>query len=311
MATSADHGDCLRRAPPDRYWLPKADMSHSPGQEQNATKVRNKRSNCEAGTSDSPNTVRRLPSTPNRATPPVNTEANMSRPITHNSTCPAVGVQPSGCSTLPRHAPSCEHSLPSFSPRNFLRASPPGAGLVGYLDACPQTLEKHRYLISKHPDAYSRFTLQKSRTTPSTRPRHQPTFCATRFPLRPASSLKPPVSRLQSGMNYLAHALRFLDRPYFVAGACLPDLLSVADRAVRLRSRRVEPLVESADPRMPSSTAASSSTSPTTTGSTPRAASPKSPARSRSSFADRSAPTTQPPAASSATSSWKCCSTPS
>ncbi len=48
-------------------------------------------------------------------------------------------------------------------------------------------------------------------------------------------------------MNYLAHALRFLDRPYFVAGACLPDLLSVADRAVRLRARRVAPLVEAAD----------------------------------------------------------------
>jgi hypothetical protein len=49
-------------------------------------------------------------------------------------------------------------------------------------------------------------------------------------------------------MNYLAHALRFLDRPYFVAGACLPDLLSVADRAVRLRSRRVAPRIEAAEP---------------------------------------------------------------
>jgi hypothetical protein len=49
-------------------------------------------------------------------------------------------------------------------------------------------------------------------------------------------------------MNYLAHALRFLDRPYFVAGACLPDLLSVADRGVRLRSRRVEPHLIAADP---------------------------------------------------------------
>jgi hypothetical protein len=49
-------------------------------------------------------------------------------------------------------------------------------------------------------------------------------------------------------MNYLAHALRFLDRPYFVAGACLPDLLSVADRDVRLRSRRVEPQLATAAP---------------------------------------------------------------
>jgi len=47
-------------------------------------------------------------------------------------------------------------------------------------------------------------------------------------------------------MNYLAHALRFLDRPYYVAGACLPDLLSVADRGVRLRSRRVEPMIPQA-----------------------------------------------------------------
>jgi hypothetical protein len=47
-------------------------------------------------------------------------------------------------------------------------------------------------------------------------------------------------------MNYLAHALRFLDRPWFVAGVCLPDLLSVADRGCRLRSRRVQPMVEAA-----------------------------------------------------------------
>jgi len=49
-------------------------------------------------------------------------------------------------------------------------------------------------------------------------------------------------------MNYLAHALRFLDRPYFVAGACLPDLLSVADRGTRLRSRHVAPLIDVAEP---------------------------------------------------------------
>jgi hypothetical protein len=48
-------------------------------------------------------------------------------------------------------------------------------------------------------------------------------------------------------MNYLTHALRFLDRPYFVAGACTPDLLSVADRGVRLRSKRVAPCVDGAD----------------------------------------------------------------
>ena len=31
-------------------------------------------------------------------------------------------------------------------------------------------------------------------------------------------------------MNYFAHALPFLDRPYFVAGTAVPDWLTVADR---------------------------------------------------------------------------------
>ncbi|MGE5193450.1 MAG: hypothetical protein ACM3U2_13225 [Deltaproteobacteria bacterium] len=42
-------------------------------------------------------------------------------------------------------------------------------------------------------------------------------------------------------MNYFAHAIRFLDRPYFLAGTALPDWLSVVDRRVRLRARNVEP----------------------------------------------------------------------
>lgn len=42
-------------------------------------------------------------------------------------------------------------------------------------------------------------------------------------------------------MNYFAHGIRFLDRPYFLAGTALPDWLSVVDRQVRLRARRVEP----------------------------------------------------------------------
>lgn len=42
-------------------------------------------------------------------------------------------------------------------------------------------------------------------------------------------------------MNYFAHGVRFLDRPYFLAGTALPDWLSVVDRQVRLRARRVEP----------------------------------------------------------------------
>ncbi len=45
-------------------------------------------------------------------------------------------------------------------------------------------------------------------------------------------------------MNYFAHGVRFLDRPYFLAGTACPDWLSVADRGVRLRSRRVRPFAE-------------------------------------------------------------------
>ncbi len=46
-------------------------------------------------------------------------------------------------------------------------------------------------------------------------------------------------------MNYFAHAIRFLDRPYFLAGTALPDWLSVVDRRVRLRARHVEPFSDS------------------------------------------------------------------
>lgn len=40
-------------------------------------------------------------------------------------------------------------------------------------------------------------------------------------------------------MNYLAHGYRFLDSPLFVAGTAVPDWLSVADRRVRVRSKRL------------------------------------------------------------------------
>lgn len=40
-------------------------------------------------------------------------------------------------------------------------------------------------------------------------------------------------------MNYFAHGVRFLDRPYFLAGTALPDWLSVVDRRSRLRARNV------------------------------------------------------------------------
>jgi hypothetical protein len=49
-------------------------------------------------------------------------------------------------------------------------------------------------------------------------------------------------------VNYFAHALPFLDRPYFVAGTAVPDWLAVADRKVRLRSKHVEAFLDDADP---------------------------------------------------------------
>jgi hypothetical protein len=49
-------------------------------------------------------------------------------------------------------------------------------------------------------------------------------------------------------MNYFAHALPFLDRPYFVAGTAVPDWLAVADRQVRLRSKHAEAYLGDADP---------------------------------------------------------------
>ena len=48
-------------------------------------------------------------------------------------------------------------------------------------------------------------------------------------------------------MNYLAHALPFLDRPYLMAGTAVPDWLAVADRSVRLRSRDAAPLAVDPD----------------------------------------------------------------
>lgn len=45
-------------------------------------------------------------------------------------------------------------------------------------------------------------------------------------------------------MNYFAHGMRFVDRPYFLAGTAVPDWLSVADRSVRMRERRVAPLAD-------------------------------------------------------------------
>ncbi|MBX3442662.1 MAG: hypothetical protein KF774_09645 [Planctomyces sp.] len=49
-------------------------------------------------------------------------------------------------------------------------------------------------------------------------------------------------------MNYFAHGLLHIDRPYFLAGTCAPDWLSAIDRGVRLRTRSAAPHVEDDDP---------------------------------------------------------------
>jgi len=49
-------------------------------------------------------------------------------------------------------------------------------------------------------------------------------------------------------MNYFAHGMRFVDRPYFLVGTALPDLLSVVDRRVRLRMKKVVPFTQDGSP---------------------------------------------------------------
>jgi len=48
-------------------------------------------------------------------------------------------------------------------------------------------------------------------------------------------------------MNYFAHALPFLDDPYFAVGSGVPDWLSVVDRRIRVRSRHAEPFLDCDD----------------------------------------------------------------
>ncbi len=49
-------------------------------------------------------------------------------------------------------------------------------------------------------------------------------------------------------MNYLAHGFPYVDDPYFLAGTAVPDWLSVVNRRMRVRSKRVAPLVDHRDP---------------------------------------------------------------
>ncbi|MFO0218962.1 MAG: hypothetical protein ACK54I_06085, partial [Planctomycetota bacterium] len=48
-------------------------------------------------------------------------------------------------------------------------------------------------------------------------------------------------------MNFFAHSLPFLDDPWVVAGVCLPDWMSVINRRVRLRSKKVQPRTDDPD----------------------------------------------------------------
>ncbi len=49
-------------------------------------------------------------------------------------------------------------------------------------------------------------------------------------------------------MNCFAHALPFLDQPYYAVGACIPDWLSSADRKCRAREKRAVEYTNHADP---------------------------------------------------------------
>jgi hypothetical protein len=48
-------------------------------------------------------------------------------------------------------------------------------------------------------------------------------------------------------MNYLAHGWRFADQPYVLLGTAAPDLLSVVDRSIRVRSKMAQRFVVDAD----------------------------------------------------------------
>lgn len=49
-------------------------------------------------------------------------------------------------------------------------------------------------------------------------------------------------------MNCFAHALPFLDRPYYAVGASLPDWLAAADRKCRVREKKAVTWVDDDDP---------------------------------------------------------------
>ena len=48
-------------------------------------------------------------------------------------------------------------------------------------------------------------------------------------------------------MNYFAHALPFLDDPYFAAGTGVPDMLMVVDRGLKVRLKHARPFLDDPD----------------------------------------------------------------
>lgn len=51
-------------------------------------------------------------------------------------------------------------------------------------------------------------------------------------------------------MNFLTHALPYLDRPLLAVSTGVPDLMRVADRRIRVRARAARPFVDSEDAAM-------------------------------------------------------------
>ncbi len=51
-------------------------------------------------------------------------------------------------------------------------------------------------------------------------------------------------------MNYFAHGIRFLDRPYFLAGTAVPDWLNVVNRKARATVRLAKNWVDDSEPQV-------------------------------------------------------------
>ena len=51
-------------------------------------------------------------------------------------------------------------------------------------------------------------------------------------------------------MNFLCHAIPYLDNPLLALSTGIPDWLSVVDRRIRARGKLARPLLESDDPEL-------------------------------------------------------------